>query len=264
MLIDTHAHLDIEEFAADRAAVIAAARAAGVGVIVCPAISADSSAAVVQLAAEHPQVFAAVGIQPNYCAAAAADAWDRVAALARGQRVVAVGETGLDRHWDYTPFAVQQDYFDRHLRLAQSLGLPVIVHCREADADVLAMLHEAATRGRLAGVLHSFSGDQAMAEACLELGLYLSFSGAVTYRNRKFDALRAVAAAAPAERILIETDSPYLAPEPLRGRTQRNEPAHLVHTAARLAALRGVAPETLAAETTANARRLFSVCARCP
>jgi TatD DNase family protein len=173
--------------------------------------------------------------------------------------VVAIGETGLDRHWDFTPFAVQQDFFDRHLRLAQERGLPLVIHCREAEADVLAMLGEAARRGPLKGVLHAFSGDRAFAEACLALGLDLSFAGAVTYTNKKFASLREVAASAPGDRILIETDSPYLVPHPLRGREKRNEPAHLVLTAQCLAELRGQPVAELAAQTTANARRLFGL-----
>jgi TatD DNase family protein len=256
-LIDSHAHLDAEEFDADREEVIARARQAGVETIVCPAIHAASSQSVVRLAESQPGLYAAVGIQPNYAGQAALGDWDRIVALAGCPRVVALGETGLDRYWNFTPFEVQQDYFDRHLRLSQQRGLPLVIHCRDADADLLPMLCEAAARGPLAGVLHSFSGDQATAEECLQLGLFLSFSGAVTYTNKKFEPLRAVAAAVPGDRILIETDSPYLVPHPLRGRQKRNEPAHLVLTARRLAELRGLSPEEFSAQTAANARRLF-------
>ena len=174
LLVDTHAHLDAEEFAADRDAVIARARQAGVTAILCPGITADSSAAVVRLA-EAEGIYAAVGIQPNYCQQAAAGDWDRIVSLAGHARVVALGETGLDRHWDFTPFDVQQDYFKRHLRLGQSRDLPVIIHCREAEADLLPMLRQAAARGPLRAVLHAFSGDRAFAEECLALGLFLSF-----------------------------------------------------------------------------------------
>jgi TatD DNase family protein len=256
-LIDTHAHLDAEEFRDDREAVIARAAGAGVTTMICPAISADSSEAAVRLAASFAAVYAAVGIQPNYCAQAAVGDWDRIVQQAVRPRVVAIGETGLDRHWDFTPLAVQQDYFDRHLRLAQKLDLPVIVHCREADGDVLAMLREAAARGPLRGLLHAFSGDRVMAEECFALGLSISFAGAVTYTNKKFLPLCDAAAAAASDRLLLETDSPYLVPHPLRGRQKRNEPANLVHTLRRLAELRGVSPEAIAQETTANARRLF-------
>jgi TatD DNase family protein len=257
--IDTHAHLDLPEFDADREAVLARARQAGVGAILCPAIGAASSEAVVRLAASSPGVFAAVGIQPNYCAQAKPGDWDRIVALVKGPRVVALGETGLDRHWDFTPFAVQQDYFDRHLRLAQERDLPLVIHCREAEAEVLAMLRAAVLRGPLRGVLHAFSGDRSFAEACLELGLSISFAGAVTYTNKKFASLREAGAAVPGDRLLLETDSPYLVPHPLRGRQKRNEPAHLVLTAQCLAQLRGQTPAELAAQTTANARRLFGL-----
>ena len=258
-MIDTHAHLDLAEFDADRDAVLARAREAGIEAIVCSAIGAASSEAVVRLAGSVPGVFAAVGIQPNYCAEAGPDDWDHVVALAGAPRVVAVGETGLDRHWEFTPFNVQQDYFDRHLRLAQRRDLPLIIHCREAEADVLAMLREAALRRPLRGVLHAFSGDRSFAEACLDLGLYISFAGAVTYTNKKFAPLREAAAAIPGDRLLLETDSPYLVPHPLRGHEKRNEPARLVLTAQCLAQLRGQTPAELAAQTTANARRLFGL-----
>lgn len=257
--IDTHAHLDAPEFDADRETVLDRARQAGIAALICPAIGAASSAAVVRLAASLPDVFCAVGIQPNYCAEVKPGDWERVVSQAGEPRVVAVGETGLDRHWDFTPFDVQQDYFDRHLRLAQQRDLPLIIHCREAEGDVLPMLREAAARRPLRGVLHAFSGDRAFAQACLELGLHISFAGAVTYTNKKFDTLRDAAAMVPAERLLLETDSPYLVPHPLRNKEKRNEPAHVVLTARVLAELRGQAVEDLASQTTANARSLFTL-----
>jgi TatD DNase family protein len=252
-LVDTHAHLDQEEFNDDREAVIARASAAGVETIVAVGVTAASSAAVVALAGAHSSVLAAVGIQPNYTAAVEAADWDRIVELASAPRVVALGETGLDRHWDYAPFAVQQDYFDRHLRLSQERQLPFIVHTRESDADVLAMLRGARQRGPLSGVMHSFTGTAETAAECVELGLYISFAGMVTFK--KSDALRAVAATVPGDRILVETDSPYLSPQPLRGK--RNEPANLVHTAACLAEVRGVSAADFAVQTRANARSLF-------
>ncbi len=256
-LIDTHAHLDAEEFDGDRDEVIARARESGVDQIVCPGITADSSAAVIRLAETHAGLFAAVGIQPNYAAEAAPGDWDRVVEMVDHPRVVAVGETGLDRHWDFTPMELQRDYFDRHLQLAQEHGLPVVIHCREAEADVLPMLREAVARGPLAGVMHAFSGDGALAGAFLALGIYLGFAGSVTYTNKKFRRLRDAAVVIHDDRVLIETDGPYLTPQPLRGRRKRNEPAYLVHTAQCLAELRGQSVEELAARTTANARRLF-------
>lgn len=257
--IDTHTHLDAEEFNDDREEVIARNREAGIAAMICPGITADSSEAAVRLAATHEGLFAAVGIQPNYCAPAAEGDWGRIVALVGQPKVVAIGETGLDRHWDFTPFDVQQDYFDRHLRLAQQQDLPVILHCREAVADMLPMLREAVARRPLRGVMHSFSEDSPTADICLELGLYVSFAGAVTYTNKKFESLREAAKRVPADRLLVETDSPYLVPHPLRGKQQRNEPANLILTARRLAELRRVSVEEIAAQTTANARRLFGL-----
>jgi TatD DNase family protein len=218
-------------------------------------ITADSSEAAVRLAAAIEGVYAAVGLQPNYCGQAAPGDWGRVVQLVHQPGVVALGETGLDRYWDYTPWPVQQDYFDRHLRLSQQHGKPFIVHSRDCDAEIVQMLREAHSRGPLTGVMHSFTGTAETAAECLQLGLYISFAGMVTFK--KSDALRAVAATIPADRILIETDSPYLAPHPLRGK--RNEPAHLVHTARTLADARGQTVEEFARQTTENARRLFGL-----
>jgi TatD DNase family protein len=253
-LFDTHAHLDQPEFDDDRAEVVTRATAEGVADIIAVGISAETSAAAVRLAAEFGGVHAAVGMQPNYLAEAQPGDWDRVVALLAEPGVVAIGETGLDRYWDFTPFDVQQDYFDRHLRLSQERGLPFIVHMRDCDDDILVMLREAHDRGPLDGVMHSFTGSRAMMEECVAMGLYVSFAGMVTYK--KSDELRAIAAAVPNDRILIETDSPYLSPEPVR-KVKRNEPAHMRHTAACLAAVRGSTLEQFAAQTTANARRLF-------
>ena len=283
--LDSHAHLDQQEFDADRAAVIARARAAGVEEIVCPAVSALSAEAVVRLAEEHEEpcgtaalgcakssrtaeggcptnrhvfeLWAAVGIHPNYTAEATPDDWDRIVELAGNPRVVAIGEIGLDRYRDYSPLRLQQEYFDRHLQLARRCGLPVIIHCRDAQEDMLPMLRAAAADGPLVGVLHAFSGTADFAAECLSLGLHVGFAGNVTYSNRKNDYLRDVAREIPLDRLLIETDSPYLVPQAFRGREKRNEPAHVVQTAAFLAELRGVSVEQLAAATTANARRLF-------
>jgi TatD DNase family protein len=261
MYIDTHCHLDQEEFDADCGEVIARARAAGVETVICPAASAASSEAVVRLANVFG-VFAAVGIHPNFTHEALPGDWASVAAMIGRPGVVAIGETGLDRHWDYAPMTLQQEYFDRHLRLSEQSGLPVIIHCREAEADMLPMLRAAAERHprhSLVGVMHAFSGDTAFAAECLALGLFVSFAGNVTYTNKKFESLHAAARTIPADRLLIETDSPYLTPMPHRGKVSRNEPAHVIHTAEFLARLRGETVEQLAAATTANARRLFQL-----
>ena len=171
-------------------------------------------------------------------------------------KVVALGETGLDRHWDFSPFDLQQDYFDRHLRLSQQTELPFIVHMRDCDEDILAMLREAHARGPLLGVMHSFTGSAEMAAACVTMGLYISFAGMVTFK--KSGALREVAAGIPVDRILVETDSPYLSPHPVRSQ-RRNEPANIRHTAECLAEVRGESPEHFSVQTTENARRLFTL-----
>jgi len=254
-LVDTHAHLDGDKFASDLNAVLDRARTAGVTAIVAVGTTLETSRRTVQLARENPIVRAAVGIHPNYAAQAADADWQAITDLASDPAVVAIGETGLDRFRDDTPFDLQRDNFERHLRLSCERRLPVIIHCRDADADVLPCLERAAAAGPVLGVMHSFTGQAATAARCLELGLYISFAGQLTYTNRKFDVLREVARIVPADRLLVETDSPYLAPEPHRG--QRNEPAFVCLTALRLAELRGVHADELGRITTENARRLF-------
>jgi len=253
-LFDTHAHLDDEQFSSMRGDVIARAQAAGVERILSVATTAESSAACVALAAEHATVVAAVGIHPNSCAEASSGDWDHVVELSDRQKVVALGETGLDRYWDYSPFELQQDYFDRHIALSQQTGLPFIVHMRDCEQDVLAMLEAAKARGPLNGVMHSFTGSLETAQRCLELGLYISFAGMVTYK--KSDELRAIAAKIPGDRILVETDSPYLSPHPLRGQ-RPNEPAAVVHTARCVAAARSEDEASFAERSTLNAYELF-------
>ena len=255
-LIDTHAHLDDEQFRDDLPAVLERAVAAGVRQVVTIATTGASSKACVALAARHPELFATVGLQPNELARCPAGDWDEVVALATQPRVVALGETGLDRHWDYTPFPQQEDYFQRHLDLARKHGLPVVIHCREAEAEVVRMLRADFDRhGLVRGVMHSFTGDAATANCCLDMGLSISFAGMVTYKSAQ--GLREVAKSVPLERLLVETDSPYLAPVPMRGK--RNEPAHVVHTAACLAGLHGVEVGVLAEHCTRNARALFKL-----
>ncbi len=254
MLVDTHAHLDDEQFDDSRSEVMRRARDAGVTAIVAVGTTAPSSRACVDLAGQFGGVYAAVGIQPNYCQDAEPGDWETIVALAGRDRVVALGETGLDRHWDFTPFDVQQDYFDRHIRLAQQRNLPFVVHMRDCQEDILLMLREAARREPLRGVMHSFTGDAEMAAECVALGLHLSFAGMLTYK--KSHELREVAASVPLERILIETDCPYLSPHPKRGQ-RPNEPALIVHTAACLAEVRGMDVQELAILTSTNARQLF-------
>jgi TatD DNase family protein len=256
-LIDTHAHLTDERFTADLSELLARATAAGVIHTLTVATTAADSAASVRIAEEHPsRLSAAVGIHPNEAAEAAAGDWDTVVALSGRPEVRAIGETGLDRHWDRTPFPLQEEYFARHLDLGRRLGKAVVIHCREADADVVRMLRAEFDRhGPVRGVMHSFTGDWSTAEAALAMGLHVSFAGMLTYKNA--DNVRSVAVRVPLDRLMVETDCPYLAPVPVRGK--RNEPAFVAHTAARLADLRGLSPEALAELTTRNAQRLFDL-----
>ncbi len=258
-LVDTHAHLDQDNFDADRQAVIERAREAGVATVIAIGTTVATSEAVLALAASHTGIFAAVGIQPNYTGEVAEADWQRIVELVERPKVVALGETGLDRYWDDAPFDVQQDYFDRHLRLSQERDLPFVVHMRDCQEDILVMLREARHRGPLRGVMHSFTGTAAGAAECVELGLYISFAGMVTYK--KSTELRAVATGVPADRILVETDSPYLSPEPRRGK--RNEPANVVYTARCVAEARGQSFEDFWRKRRPTRRRCFG-CRRFP
>lgn len=250
---DSHCHLDPMRYGGELPDVLARARAAGVtGLTVIGTRAIDSEAAA-DLAAREPGVACAAGIHPNDVHEIEPDEWDRVTRLVASGRAHAVGETGLDWYRDVAPRDLQRDYFDRHIRLAQKLGLPLVVHTRESIRDTLDMLRDAIARGPLAPVLHSFTGTAAEAAEAVDLGCHLGFAGMVTFRSAAD--LRSVATTVPLERLLIETDSPFLSPEPFRGR--RNEPSHVVHTARCLAIARGESLEVFAAATTANARRLF-------
>jgi TatD DNase family protein len=256
--IDTHAHLDDEHYHADRDAILTRAEAAGVCQVVTIATTGATSRAAIRLAQLHSMLFASIGIQPNQVGEAKAADWSEVVSLAKEAKVVAIGETGLDRHWDFTPFPQQEDYFARHLELARMHELPVVIHCREAEADVVRMLRgEFDRHGPIRGVMHSFTGDAATAAACVAMGLYISFAGMLTYKNA--DGLRAAAAGIPLDRLLVETDSPYLVPMPLRGKLKRNEPAHVIHTGACLAQIHGVTAGAMAETTSRNARELFKL-----
>lgn len=256
MLIDTHAHLFDDRFAKDLPAVLDRAAAGGVERVVCLGIDLESSLASVEIAKQHPLVVAAVGIQPNHAAEAKPGDWDAIVKLAEGEpKVVAIGETGLDRYWDRAPFALQEDYFARHIELSRRLNKPFAIHCREAEADVVKALREQSAKGPLRAVMHSFSGDLATAKECLQMGLYISFAGMVTYPTAQN--LRDVAKEVPLDRVLVETDCPYLAPQPVRGK--RNEPAFVAHTAALLAQVKGVSIEEIEEHTTRNAKALFGL-----
>ncbi|NTU85132.1 MAG: TatD family hydrolase [Chloroflexales bacterium] len=251
LLIDTHAHLALGQFDEDRAAAIARAGAAGVARMVEVGFDLPSSRAAIALAEAHPQIFAVVGVQPNHLDGLA-DGWlDEVRALAAHPKAVAIGEIGLDYHWMKSPPADQERAFRAQLALARALGLPVVIHSREAKDDTLRVLDDAA-RGQ-PGVMHSFLGDWAYARACLEVGFLLSLSGPLTFP--KSAELHEVARLAPLATLLVETDSPYLTPHPHRG--QRNEPARVRLVAEKLAALRGEPLDVVAAAVWANAERVF-------
>ncbi|MGC8641885.1 MAG: TatD family hydrolase [Isosphaeraceae bacterium] len=254
-LVDTHAHLDDQRLKADLSGVLDRASTAGLVQIVAIGTTAADSASVQHLAEEHDGVFAAVGVQPNHVAEAGPGDWEQIVDLAVLPRVVAIGETGLDRYWNHSPFPQQQEWFDRHLELAHDRGLPVVIHCRECESDLIAQLEKLGRPAR--GVLHSFTGNRDHAAAFLALGLHISLAGMVTFSNKNLNALRDAARTIPLDRMLIETDSPYLSPQPVRGRP--NQPAHLAWTAQFLAEQLGISAEELARATTANAQRLFAL-----
>ncbi len=257
-LVDTHCHLDYHKLASDIDDIVARAVEAGVTRMIIPALDLDSVKATLELAERFDEIYAAVGVHPN-SAADWQDKWiDPLRTAARREKVVAIGEIGLDYYWDKTPADIQHRAFALQLDLAGELGLPAIVHNREADADTLRFLAASPLAGReRAGVLHSFAGDWAFAKQILDLGFYIGFTGPLTFK--KADELRDVAARVPLDRILIETDSPYQTPEPYRGK--RNEPAYVRFVAQRLAEERGRSLEEIAAITTANAERLFGLTA---
>lgn len=248
MLFDTHAHLHDGEFEADRTEVLARARTAGVGP------DREASAAAVALAAAQPDVYAAVGIHPHDAAAADDAALARIAALARAPKVVAVGEIGLDYYRDLSPRSAQARVLRAQLVLARELGKPVLLHCREAHADLLAAV-AAEGAAEIGGIMHCFSGDVAVARQCLDLGLHISVAGPVTYPNAR--RLAEVVRSLGLDRLVLETDCPYLPPQPWRGK--RNEPAYLPVTAARVAELIGAPPAIVAQRTTANACALLRI-----
>lgn len=253
-LFDTHAHLHFPHFADDLPAVLERARAAGVRRQVTVGTDPEGSRAALAVAARELDVWATVGIHPHDAAAADEAAFAALAALAREPRVVAIGEIGLDFYRNLSPPDVQESVFRRLLALAREVGKPVVVHCRDAHAEVLRVLADERV-GEVGGVMHCFSGDVEIARRCLDLGLLISLAGPVTYPRAR--ALPEVARYVPADRLVLETDCPYLPPQGHRG--QRNEPAHLTLTAARVAELRSEPLDRLAERTTANACRLFGV-----
>jgi TatD DNase family protein len=255
LLIDTHCHLDFERFDTDRDAVVQRAAAAGVTQIIIPALDLENCRTVLALSERYEGVFAAVGVHPNSSAGWQAGWIGVLHDLAQHPKVVAIGEIGLDYYWDKSPKAVQQRALGLQLELAAELNLPVIIHNRESNVDLIQILAESPLVGRdNPGVLHSFAADWDTAVSALNLGYYLGFTGPVTFK--KADDLRQIAQKVPNDRILVETDAPFLTPHPYRGK--RNEPAYVAYVAERLAEARGVSTAVFAQQTTANAQRLFS------
>jgi TatD DNase family protein len=254
MLVDTHCHLDFESFDGDRDLIVARAAEADVTRIVVPAIDLDNTETVVALAEKYQGVFVAVGVHPNSTAGWQPSWIEALRERARHEKVVAIGEIGLDYYRDHSPPELQRQALEAQLQLAAELNLPVIIHNRQADEDIVRLLAESPLLGREnPGVLHSFSAGWDTAQRVMEMGYYLGFTGPITYK--KADELRAIAARTAPERLLVETDAPFLAPQAHRGR--RNEPAYVALIAERLAAVRGMSPAELALLTTANAGRLF-------
>jgi TatD DNase family protein len=256
VLIDTHCHLDPSYFAEGADPVMARARAAGVIGFITIGVGRDLEPArrAAELAQAHADVWATVGVHPHDAGTLDDAGFAELSQLARAERVVAVGEVGLDYHYMRSPQAEQHAVFRRFVALAREARKPIVVHTREAAADTLAILEEEGAR-EVGGVIHCFSEDRAFAARALDLGFDLSFSGIVTFKTAQ--AIKDVAAWAPGDRILVETDSPYLAPVPFRGK--KCEPAHVVYTAKHVAELRGESFDALAERTTANARRRFGL-----
>ena len=251
-LIDTHCHLNDEQYDADVAEVIERAHSAGVLWLVNIGYDVDSSRKAIGQASLHPSVKATVGIHPHDAKTATKSALAKLRELAAREEVIAFGEIGLDYYYDNSPRDIQREAFRQQMELAKSLKLPVVIHSRDATKDTLEILREYAP---LQGIMHCFSGSFETAQICMDLGMYMAFGGAITFKNA--NRLREVVAKVPWEWIVVETDCPYLTPEPFRGR--RNEPAHLQHIVGTLAQVKGVSPADTARITTDNARAAFGL-----
>jgi TatD DNase family protein len=250
-LVDSHCHLDSPDFTAERAAVVARARVAGVKTMVTICTRLDQFDGVLAIAEEYDGIWCSVGAHPHEASDHLALSPEELLGQASHPKVVGIGETGLDFHYDLSPRDVQERVFRAHIAASHASGLPLIVHAREADRDIARILEEERPPS---GVLHCFSSGRGLAEAALDLGFYVSISGIVTFRNA--DELRAIVRDVPIDRLLVETDAPYLAPVPYRGK--RNEPAFVAATASAVAKLKGVDAEHLAAVTRTNFFRLFT------
>jgi TatD DNase family protein len=253
MLVDSHCHLDFPDFGDDLDGVLARAHEAGVGTLLTICTHVTRFEQVLALAEAHDHIYCTVGIHPHEAGREPEVDAEKLVTLAKHPKVVGFGETGLDYYYEHSPREAQQKGFRTHIAAARAAGLPVVVHTRDAEDDTVRILTEEREKGAFKGVIHCFSGSRALADQVLALGLYISVSGIVTFK--KADALREVVAAVPLDKLLVETDAPYLAPVPRRGK--RNEPAFTAYTAAQVAELKRVDAAALAAATTDNFFRLF-------
>jgi TatD DNase family protein len=254
MLVDSHCHLDFPDFASEIDAVVGRARAAGIGRMVTISTRVRKHAQVLAIAEKFPDVFCSVGTHPHNAHEELDIGAADLAAIAKHPKVVAIGEAGLDYHYDKSPRDAQEQGFRRHIAVSRETGLPLVIHSREADADMARILEEESGKGAFPAVLHCYTGGRHLAFKAMELGLYIGFTGILTFKNGQD--LRDLAKDLPADRILVETDSPYLAPLPFRGK--RNEPSYVINTAKVLAETRGVSEDAIAKQTTENFFRLFT------
>jgi TatD DNase family protein len=253
MLVDHHCHLDFPQLANDRDALLARARDAGVGVIVTISTRIRQLPELIAIAEANPNVYCSVGTHPHNAHEELDIPLEKIVRLSQHPKVVAIGEAGLDYFYKHSTPEAQAEGFRRHIAAARATGLPLEIHTREADDDTARLLEEEHAKGAFPAILHCYTGGADLAQRALALGLHVSFTGVVTFK--KSEALRAIAKSVPLDRLLVETDAPFLAPEPYRGKI--NEPSYVVHTARTLAEVKGVTPDELAAVTTANFFRLF-------
>ncbi len=254
MIVDSHCHLDFKDFSGQRDDVVARAEAAGVGVMVTISTRVKQFQQISEIIERYDNVFGSVGTHPHHADEELDITAEHLIRLAEHPKVVALGEAGLDYHYDNAPRPAQEQGFRTHIAAARETGLPLVIHAREADDDMIRILEEETGKGAFPAVLHCYSSGPELARRGVDLGFYVSFSGILTFRNSQ--GVRDIAVGVPADRLLVETDAPYLAPMPHRGKT--NEPAYTVHTAAVLADLRGWTPEETARRTTENFARLFT------
>ena len=254
MLVDSHCHLDFPEFASELDAVVDRARGAGVGTMLTIGTSLERFPGVRAIAERFANVWCSVGVHPHEAEKEGQSTPDRLIELAQHPKVVGIGETGLDYYYEHSPRQQQRDSFRAHIAASRATGLPLIVHTRDADEETAAMLKEEQSNGTFPGLIHCFSSGRLVSDTALELGMYISLSGIVTFKAA--EELRQIVRDIPLDRLLVETDAPYLAPVPKRGK--RNEPAFVAHTAAKVAELKGIGMADLMTITTANFSRLFS------